>query len=85
MPRTAFNYYIEKLKRRFVQKLDSSDLFRENPLTIVISRARLKLRINLSSIMSGLVPKSTLHYNELMGHDRFGTFYRDTGSDSSIR
>ena len=59
--------------------------FNENPLTIVIGKTHSKLRINLSSIMPGLVADQPYITVRIMGHDRFGTFYRDTGSDSSIR
>jgi len=64
---------------------DSFELFIENPLTIVIGKTHSKLRINLSSIMPGLIPDQPYITVRFMGHDRFGTFYRDTGSDSSIR
>lgn len=65
-------------------EVGQSPSFGKNAITIVIGKTHSKLRINLSSIMPRIDTGSTLHYSELMGHDIFGTFYRDTGSDSSF-
>ncbi len=64
--------------------LNRLDLFNEKTLTIVTRRPHSKLRINLSSIMPGLIADQPYTTVRIMGHDIFGTFYRDTGSYSSI-